>query len=50
MNVIRGRVEVKGTGLGVGGLLVALFDLDPDTRPRQPWRPMPRAVIALARF
>jgi len=33
MNVIRGRVEVKGTGLGVGGLLVVLFDIDPGTAP-----------------
>ena len=31
MNVIRGRVEVKGNGLGVGDLLVVLFDIDPGT-------------------
>jgi hypothetical protein len=31
MYIIRGRVELKGTGLGVGSLLVVLFDLDPGT-------------------
>jgi hypothetical protein len=33
MIIIRGRVELRGTSLGIGGLLVVLYDLDPGTTP-----------------
>lgn len=36
MNKVEGKISAKGSGIGIPGLLVVVYDLDPETEPQEP--------------